>query len=320
MDVYFYEAFEEEAKSLKNFIGDRFTFEMTDKTIQETGHTDPPARLISIRTQSVIPAEWSDRLDGAQSRSTGYDHLKKYLEAIRIPLPCGYLEEYATRAVAEHAILLIMSLMRRLPQQMSQFKDFNRDGLTGEECAGKNLLVVGVGRIGSEIVKIGSALGMNVRGVDIVQRYKEINYTGKEEGFSWADIVICSMNLTHENRGYFSYNLFKHAHPGIIFVNIARGENAPIAGLVRLAQEKHFGGLGLDVFENEPNIAVALRSKHISTFPAAQLIKELRQYPNVIFSPHNAFNTKEAVRRKSRFSIDEILYFLKNKDFQNRVR
>jgi len=320
MDVFFYEAFEEEAKSLKTFIGSRFAYKMTDKTIQEIGHTTPPARLISIRTQSAIPTEWSDKLDGAQSRSTGYDHLKKYLETIRKPLPCGYLEEYATRAVAEHAILLMISLMRRLPQQMIQFKSFNRDGLTGGECAGKNLLIVGVGRIGSEIVKIGTALGMNVRGIDIVQRHKEVYYVSKEEGFSWANAVICAMNLTRENRGYFSYDLFKHAHPGVVFVNIARGEHAPVADLMRLLKEQHLGGLGLDVFEDEPNIAVALRSKHSNTFPAAQLIKDLLQHPNVLFTPHNAFNTKEAVRRKSQFSIDEILYFLENKDFRCCVR
>jgi D-lactate dehydrogenase len=182
MDVYFYEAFEEEAKSLKSFIGSQFTYEMTDKTIQEIGHTAPPARLISIRTQSIVPNEWAGKLDGVLSRSTGYDHLKKYLDAIRTSLPCGYLEEYATRAVAEHAILLAMSLTRRLPQQIIHFKNFNRDGLTGGECPGKNLLVVGVGRIGSEIVKIGSVLGMNVRGVDIVQRHKDVRYTAKEEG------------------------------------------------------------------------------------------------------------------------------------------
>ena len=320
MDVYFYEAFEEEALSLKSFLGNQLTYEMTDKTIQETDHLNPPARLISIRTQSIIPTEWADKLDGVLSRSTGYDHLKKYLDIIRKPLPCGYLEEYATHAVAEYAILLIMALIRRLPQQMIQFKHFNRDGLTGGECAGKNLLVVGVGRIGSEIVKIGSALGMNVRGVDIVQRNKEVQYIGKEEGIAWADVIICSMNLTNENRGYFSYSLLKQAKSGALFVNIARGEHAPLADLLRLVQERHVGGLGLDVFEDEPNVAVALRSKHTNTFPAAKVIKELLQHPNVLCTPHNAFNTMEAVQRKSRFSADEVLYFLENKDFRCRVR
>jgi D-lactate dehydrogenase len=320
MNVFFYEAFEEEASSLKKFLGNQLKYDLTDKTIQEAGHVNPPARLISIRTQSIIPFEWADKLDGVLSRSTGYDHLKKYLGTIETPLPCGYLEEYSTRAVAEHATLLMMTLIRRLPRQMVQFKSFNRDGLTGSECAGKNLLVVGVGRIGSEIAAIGSALSMNVGGVDVIKRHKNINYVGKEEGIVWADVVICSMNLTNENHNYFSYDFLKQAKRGVYFINIARGEHAPLSDLLRLVKENHLGGLGLDVFEDEANVAVALRSGNTGTFTKAQIIGSLLQYPNVLFTPHNAFNTLEAVQRKSQMSINEILHFLKNKDFHNRVR
>ena len=320
MDVYFYEAFEEEANTLKSLLGNRLSYDLTDKTIQEIGHITPPSRLISIRTQSIVPIDWVNKLNGILSRSTGYDHLKKYLEAIHIQLPCGYLEEYATRAVAEHAILMMLSLMRRLPQQMTQFQRFDRDGLTGRECVGKNLLVVGVGRIGSEIMKIGTALGMSVRGKDIVQNNIEVHYVEKEEGIAWADVIICAMNLTNENRGYFSYNILQQAKKGVLFINIARGEHAPLAVLLKLVQERHIGGLGLDVFENEPNAAVAIRSGHMNTSTEAKTLAALLQYPNVLFTPHNAFNTLEAVRRKSQFSVDEILYFLKNKDFRNRIR
>jgi D-lactate dehydrogenase len=319
MDVYFYEAFEEEADALKFLIGNQLSYDWTDKTIQETGHVNPHAPLISIRTQSIIPIEWATKLDGILSRSTGYDHLKNYLETIHTNLPCGYLDEYATSAVAEHAILLMMALMRRLPQQITQFQHFNRDGLTGGECAGKNLLVVGVGRIGNEIVQIGTALGMNVRGVDIVQRNNQVLYCGKEEGIAWADVIVCSMNLTNENRGYFSYNLLKHAKQGILFINIARGEHAPLSGLLQLVQELHIGGLGLDVFEDEPNVAVALRNGYNNTSIETQTLTSLLRHPNVIFTPHNAFNTIEAVRRKSQFSVDEVFYFLKNKSFRCRV-
>jgi D-lactate dehydrogenase len=320
MDVYFYEAFEEEAISLKSLLGNQVSYDMTEKTIQETGHVIPPARLISIRTQSIVPLDWENKLDGILSRSTGYDHLKKYVGTIHTQLPCGYLEEYATRAVAEHAILLMMALMRRLPQQIRQFPHFDRDGLTGGECAGKNLLVVGVGRIGSEIVKIGSALGMNVRGVDIVQQNTEVHYSGREEGIAWADIIVSAMNLTNENRGYFSYDILKRSKQGILFINIARGEQAPLTGLLKLMQEHHIGGLGLDVFEDEPAAAAALRSGNNHNSLEAQTIAALLLYPNVLFTPHNAFNTIEAVQRKSQFSVNEILYFLKSKNFRNRVR
>jgi D-lactate dehydrogenase len=215
---------------------------------------------------------------------------------------------------------MMMALLRRLPQQMTQFLHFDRDGLTGGECAGKNLLVVGVGRIGSEIVKIGTALRMNVRGVDIVQLNKEVHYTEKDEGLMWADVIICAMNLTNENRSYFSYNLLKKAKQGILFINIARGEHAPLSDLLKLVQENHLYGLGLDVFEDEPNAAVALRNEHANTSTEAQILMALLQHPNVLFTPHNAFNTIEAVRRKSQFSVDEVLYFLKNNNFRCRVR
>jgi D-lactate dehydrogenase len=319
MDVYFYEAFEEEADMIKSLLGNQLSYDLTDKTIQETGHINPPARLISIRTQSIVPIGWAIKLDGILSRSTGYDHLKKYLAAIHTELPCGYLEEYATHAVAEHAILMMMALLRRLPQQMNHFQMFDRNGLTGGECTGKNLLVVGVGRIGSEIAKIGAALGINIRGVDIVQRNSDVHYVGKEEGIAWADVIICAMNLTKENHSYFSYTILKHSKRGTLFINIARGEHAPLSGLLKLLQENHLGGLGLDVFENEPNLAVALRSRRAPASVETQTLAALLEHPNVLFTPHNAFNTVEAVQRKSQLSVDAVLHFLKNKNFQCRV-
>lgn len=202
---------------------------------------------------------------------------------------------------------------------MRQFKEFDRDGLTGNECVGKNLLVVGVGRIGGEIVSIGSALGMNVRGVDIMQHHKNVHYVEKEDGIAWADVVICSMNLTIVNHNYFSYDFLKRAKQGVFFINIARGEHSPLSDLLRLMNENHLGGLGLDVFEGEPNIACSLRSRNNTISEKTQVITSLLQYSNVILTPHNAFNTIEAVRRKSQFSVDEVLFFLKNRNFHNEV-
>jgi D-lactate dehydrogenase len=319
MDVYFYEVFEEEARLIRGLLEGRVQFDLTDKTIQESGHKKPRARLISIRTQSIIPLEWQDKLDGVLSRTTGFDSLKNYVRTTKAPVVCGYLEEYATRAVAEQAILLMMSLMRRLPRQLAQFKSFNRDGLTGYECAGKNLLVVGVGRIGGEIVKIGQGLGMNVRGVDIVRRHDFVIYVEKDKGIAWAEVIICAMNLTDENYHYFNYELLKKAHPGVIFINVARGEHAPLADMLRLVQEGYLGGLGLDVFEDEPNVGAAMRTNQVESSENARIVTKLLKYPNVILTPHNAFNTAEALQRKVQLSIDEIFYFLKHRGFHNRV-
>ena len=293
MDVFFYEAFTEEEQELRAALPATMTAGFTWQTIQEAGHPLPLAKLISIRTQSVVPATWFARLDGLLARTTGYDHL------VGLPVKCGHLPLYCNRAVAEQALLLWMALLRKLPEQVAHFATFNRDGLTGRECAGKNLLVVGAGYVGSEVVKIGAGLGMNVRRVDIIAERSD---TRIEDGLPWADIIVCSMNLTAQNRGYFNEARLRQAKRGVIFVNVARGEMSPTADLARLLDAGHLGGVGLDVFDNEKEVAVAMRAGK-GGFPLAGRA-------NVICTPHNAFNTHEAVVRKSRQSAESVVKFL----------
>jgi D-lactate dehydrogenase len=315
MDIFFYEAFEEEAAELKRLLGKEFVYALDARTIQDVNHVEPPSRLISIRTQSTIPVEWADKIDGVLSRSTGYDHLIAYRKRITKKLPCGYLDEYASRAVAEQALLLSLSLLRKLPQQMKQFQAFERDGLTGLECLGRNLLVVGVGRIGTEIEAIARGMGFTTRGVDIVPNKAHVAYVPREEGIKWADVIVCSMNLTAENRGYFSDELLRKARRGCVFVNIARGELSPLEGLARLSEEGHLGGVGLDVYEDESALATLLRNPAMKADAALLSLNRLARCPNVILTPHNAFNTIEAVRRKSEMSVQQVRHFLQHKDF-----
>jgi D-lactate dehydrogenase len=224
---------------------------------------------------------------------------------------------YCHRAVAEQALLLWMALLRKLPAQMAHFATFNRDGLTGSECAGKNLLVVGAGYIGSEVVKIGTGLGMNVRRVDIIPERSD---TGLEAGLPWADIIVCSMNLTAQNHGYFNAARLRQAKRGAIFVNVARGELSRTADLAHLLDEGHLGGVGLDVYDKEKELAVALRAGGALGQRALPTAEVRNAFPlagraNVICTPHNAFNTHEAVVRKSGQSAQSVVEFLKSGRF-----
>lgn len=304
MDVVFYEAFEEEVDALRRHLPANWQAQFTWQTIQETAAAAPPSRLISIRTQSVVPPAWGPRLEGILSRTTGCDHLAKLAGKVR----CGYLPEYCQRAVAEQAILLVLALLRRLPDQLRHFARFNRDGLTGAECAGKKLLVVGVGRIGSEIARLARGLDFQVRGVDLEHKHGFVDYTTIDEGMAWAEIVVCAMNLTAENHGFFGHDRLKQAARGLLFVNIARGEQAPTAALLELLDQGHLGGVALDVFEEESRLAVALR--------AGETRWPLASRPNVILTPHNAFNTREAVERKARQSVEELVRFRQSGGFQ----
>ncbi len=316
MDVFFYEAFEEEETALRSFMPESVSAGFTYKTIQESRDSDPPAPIISIRTQSAIPPEWAGSISALLARSTGYDHLLTYRKKHNAELPCGYLPLYCNRAVAEQAMLLWMSLLRKLPRQIDNFTRFHRDGLTGSECEHKTLLVVGVGNIGLELVKIGKGLGMTVLGVDIDERHDTVEYISIEEGLKRADIIVCAMNVTDDNRDYFKYMLLKKTHPGTLFINIARGELSPTGDLLRLISEGHLGGVGLDVYTEESALAVSLRSSAGKHSDAVDAVMQLNAFPNVICTPHNAFNTREAVSRKAAQSIQQILHFLSHSRFK----
>jgi D-lactate dehydrogenase len=315
VEVFFYEAFAEEAEYLQQYLPASVKAGFAWQTIQESGDKEPPATLISIRTQSRIPESWVTNLSGILTRSTGYDHILAFLQQCGIDLPCGHLPPYCSRSVAEQAMLMWMALMRNLTTQISNFSRFNRDGLTGSECEGKTLLVVGVGNVGNEVVRIGKGLGMRVLGVDIVKRWDSVDYVTIDEGLAAADVIVCAMNLTAKNNNYFNYHLLKQARPGAFFINISRGEQSPSVDLLRLLEENHLGGVGLDVFNHESELADSLRHGRGIDDEEVAMTLELAARPNVICTPHNAFNTKEAIARKSKHSVEQIVHFLKQGEF-----
>jgi D-lactate dehydrogenase len=343
--VYVYEAFEEETELLRELMPANITAEYTPLTIQEGGHTTPPARLISTRTQSVLPLEWAAQVDGILSRSTGYDHLAAYAAAVERPPRMGYLPLYCHRAVAEQAMLLWMALLRKMPRQIRQFHEFHRDGLTGFECQGRTLVVVGVGNIGHEICVIGRALGMNVIGVDRNPRHADVTYLPIEQALALADIVVSAMDLNPSSHGYFDAAKWRHVKPGALFVNIARGELSPSPALVTALDAGQLAGVGIDVYDHEADLAVALRGttgsavcldappspEEIAARRDAEL-QTLRREPevlatldlarrdNVICTPHNAFNSYEGVVRKTQHSVQQIEAFLKTGEFLWPVR
>lgn len=317
-DAFFYEAFAEEAARLLYHAAEAgLRVGHTPQTIQETGHAAPPAPVISLRTQSTLPGAWAPQLRGILSRSTGYDHLLAYRNSIGGSGPTlGYLPLYCVRAVAEQALLLWTALFRRLPRQIVQFDSFGRDHLSGRENPGKVMALFGVGNIGYEIWRIATALGMIVRGVDPVQRHADVAYAAPAAALAGADLIVCAMNLTENNRGYFTRGLLAQARNKPVLVNIARGEFTPAAVLEAALQEGLLSGVALDVYNEESVLAPALRTGNRSALTADnQALLRLRRRPDVICTPHNAFNTLEAVERKSEQSIRTLLHFQKTGQF-----
>jgi len=134
---------------------------------------------------------------------------------------------------------------------------------------------------------------------------------------SGAAVVVAAMNLTEENRGYFTQDVLRKCARGAIFVNVSRGELSPPPILLDLLKEGFLGGVGLDVYDGESQLAVALR-QGTSLDDANGTIKailEMRDREDVIMTPHNAFNTHEAVSRKSKQSVEQLLHLRKHGEF-----
>ena len=317
-DAFFYEAFAEEAERLLHYAAAAgLRVGHSPLTIQETGHAAPPAPVVSLRTQSIFPPAWAPHLRGILTRSTGYDHLFAYRDAVGGACPpLGYLPLYCVRAVAEQALLLWTALLRRLPRQLAEFDRFRRDHLTGRENPGKTLALFGVGHIGYEIWRIATALGLIVRGVDPVRRHADVAYAEPAEALAQADIVVCAMNLTPRNRGYFTRDVLAQTQRRPILVNVARGEFTPAAVLEAALDDGLLSGVALDVFNEEATLAPALRTGDAAALsPDNQALLRLRKRHDVLLTPHNAFNTVEAVERKSEQSIRTLLHFRKTGQF-----
>ncbi|MCR4336781.1 MAG: hydroxyacid dehydrogenase [Candidatus Omnitrophica bacterium] len=325
LDVMFYEAFKEEEVLLKKYLNPKVKAKFFPQTIQEVSSKACLATVISTRTQSVISLAWAKNLSGILTRSSGYDHLERFRKQASSKIHYGYLPHYCSRAVAEQAILMILALLRRLPAQIQQMDQFLRDGLTGHEAEGSKILVVGVGRIGLEVVKIAQALKMDVRAVDLIQKQKKLKYVSLQEGVKWARAVVCALPLTSSTEKILNYRLLSQSGQQRILVNVSRGEITPLADLRRLLKEGQLCGLGLDVYEHEDRLAEFVRNKGkqknrpLALTPEFKILEELKTYDNVIFTPHNAFNTFEALNSKAQQSVRAVEMFLKNGRFPDEI-
>ncbi len=302
VEIVLYEVFEEEQDAIRAAWPDAPPLEFCPGTIQEENHAAPPAPVISIRTQSIIPQDWLPALQAILTRSTGYDHLIPYRNST---LQLGYLPDYCARSVAEHAFLLWTALLKKLPAQMDSFNNFNRSGITGSELLDKKLLVIGVGRIGVQIARLASAVGMRVHGLDPDRKHADIEYVDTGTRLSAYDIIVCAMNLTEDNHAYFNREFFDRVKGGCIFVNIARGEMSPHEVLLENLRTGKLGGVGLDVFDNESELVTQLRHKTWIN-DDTEILLEMETMPNVILTPHNAFNTREATGRKAQQTVQQL--------------
>lgn len=259
------------------------------------------------------------------TRSTGYDHIDVKACQER-GIAVSNVPTYGENTVAEFAFALILGLSRKIYPAVKRVREqglFATDSLQGFDLQHKTLGVVGTGHIGAYVVKIAKGFGMNVVAYDPYPNQA----LAKEHGFTYAtledllkqsDVVtlhVPYMPATHHIINSQNIALCK---PGALMINTARGGLIETAGLVAALKSGRLAGAGLDVLEEEGFVKdemqlLATGHPNEEELKTALADHELMQMENVLITPHNAFNTQEAVERILDTTVNNIQSFAAGK-------
>lgn len=280
--------------------------------------------IISIFTGSKIDKSILDSLPNLKliaSRTTGIDHIDQ--EATKAKgIVVKNVPTYGENTVAEFAFALLLSLSRRILDSALRVKNkgsFTSDGLQGFDLAGKTIGVVGTGHIGQHVIKIANGFGMKVIGFDavpnrVLESQLNFQYVDFELLLKNSDVItlhVPYLPATHHLININNINLVKR---GAVLINTARGSIVETAALVKALNEGILAGVGLDVLEEETELKNMrqlilesdLDDEDLRTVLSNHILIDM---DNVIITPHNAFNTKEALTRILNTTIENILSF-----------
>jgi phosphoglycerate dehydrogenase-like enzyme len=201
------------------------------------------------------------RLRWYQQWAAGADWLAERPEAAERDFTLTSASGIAAAVVVEQAFGYILAFTRRLRDAWGA----QREGVWRKppparfaELAGKTLLVVGLGAIGSRVVKVARGFDLRVLGV---RRRPEIDAPGVDRVggpgelvamLPEADIVVSALPHTRETRRFFSAEAFAAMKPGALFISVGRGKVVDEQALVAALDSGHLAGAGMDVYEREP--------------------------------------------------------------------
>ncbi len=187
--------------------------------------------------------------------------------------------------VAEHAMALLLSLAKRLPEAHSDMQSglWMPNNYVCFEPAGKRLGLVGYGNIGKHIEQMALGFGMTVSYTNSKSTPEAI-----DQLFQDSDVVCLCLPLTDKTRHMVDERRLKMLQKHAYLINVSRGAIIYQPALVEALINKDFAGAGLDVFEGEPGASGVMSDQ----------TRELIALPNVVATPHSAFNTLESLDRK----------------------
>lgn len=311
--VAFFNVDEKEQTILsKEFAGEK-TFELRFSQKSLDKHTACIAKEaggIGIFIQSKITQEVLDHLPMVKAiatMSTGFDHID--LNACKARnITVSNVPSYGDNTVAEYAFGLILALARKLKSTLERVERglFSRTGLMGMDIKGKTLGLVGIGRIGSYMARLGWAFGMKVIAYDVrsdvaLKEKYGVQFMSLEEVLEQADVISLHVPYLPSTHHLINAERLHLLKPTALLINTSRGKLIDTKAVAAALREDRLGGVALDTFEGEDIWIEEEFLKH-DDLPAIALREAMESFSimrseRAILTPHNAFNTREALDR-----------------------
>jgi len=301
------------------------------------------ADILSVFIESQIDRDLLDRIPSLRfitTRSTVADHID-LVECRRRGITVSNVPSYGEYTVAEHTFALMLGVARRYREavDLARHASFSYENVRATELHGKTLGVIGAGKIGQYVIRFASGFDMRVVVHDVdenatLAQQLGFHYVSLDELLATSDIITLHAPLTQANYHLFNRDTFAKCRRGVIIINTARGRLIDTDALCEALDSGIVAGAGLDVLEDER--VLRRDTSHIigeqiverlhADFgprelraPDAARLRELEVLvqnhrllarPNVLFTPHMAFNSVEAVERILQTTVDNIRAFI----------
>jgi D-lactate dehydrogenase len=253
-------------------------------------------------------------------RMAGYDNvdLKKCRE---LKIKVANVPKYSPFAIAEHAMMLILCLNRKikLSQELMKQHDFRLDQLIGFNMKNKTIGIVGTGKIGAAFAKIASGFGCNLLAFDVKENEVlkteiGVKYVSLDELCQTSDIISLHCPLNDSTKHLLNKNKFAMMKDGVFIINTSRGGVINTEDLLAALDNKKIAAAGLDVYEFEKGLFFEQHQQVDD-----KLFNVLQAKSNVIITGHQAFLTKEALENIADTTIYNLDCFNKGKISENEI-
>ncbi len=296
---------------------------LTEKNVSRVKNADAIGIFIYSQMSKKILTRLS-QLKLIVTLSTGFDHIdlkeckKRKITVCNVP-------SYGENTVAEHTFALILNLTRKihLAYDRTVRGDFSLDGLRGTDLQGKTLGVIGAGKIGQHVIRIAQGFEMKVIAYNRIKNKQlakklRFSYVALNTLFKESDIITLHVPYTTSTHHLINKKAIGHMKKGVLLINTARGGIIDTNALLEGIRSGKIGGAGLDVLEGECFIKEEkqMLSPHFAKECDLKTVLQdhlLLTQPNVIVTPHNAFNSWEALHRILDTTIQNINQFQKKK-------